>query len=176
MNFTPFPELNTERLILRQIVYSDREEVFFLRSDENVNLYIDRPRPKNLEDADEFISMLNREITENTWIDWGITLKIEPKLLGSICLWNFSDDKTRAEIGYELNPEYQGQGIMNEALEKVMDFGFQSLGLNEIDAYTHKENLSSTKLLLKNGFIRDSERFDKENADNIFFTKARTQL
>ena len=74
------------------------------------------------------------------------------KLIGTICLFDFSDDNLKSEIGYELLPEFQGKGIMQEATLKVMDFGIQRIGLNLIKAYTHSENQSSTRLLEKFNF------------------------
>lgn len=170
-NFTPFPELKTERLLLRQLTEADSQDIFFLRTDKGVNRYIERPRPENINDARDFILKTNNSIKQNEWIDWAIALKDAKKLIGTICLWNFSEDKTRAEVGFELKPDYQGKGIMNEALVNVLKFGFETIGLASIDAYTHKDNINSTKLLLKNDFKPDIERKDNENINNIIFTR-----
>jgi len=170
-NFTPFPELKTERLLLRQLTEADSQDIFFLRTDKGVNRYIERPRPENINDAIDFILKTNNGIKQNETIDWAITLKDVQKLIGTICLWNFSEDKTRAEVGFELKPDYQGKGIMNEALVNVLKFGFETIGLASIDAYTHKDNINSTKLLLKNDFKPDIERKDNENINNIIFTR-----
>ena len=78
------------------------------------------------------------------------------KLIGTICLFDFSDDNLKAEIGYELLPEFQGKGIMQEATSKVIDFGIQCIGLNLIKAITHSENQSSTRLLEKFNFKKNS--------------------
>ena len=56
---------------------------------------------------------------------WGIVLKNESKIIGSICLWNFSTDKKEAEVGYDLHPKNHRQGIMNEALGRVLSIRFQ---------------------------------------------------
>ena len=170
-NFTPFPELKTERLILRQLTEDDTQEIFFLRTDESVNRHIERPKPENINGARDFILKTNNGIKQNEMIDWAITLKDAHKLIGTICLWNFSRDKTKAEVGFELKPEYQGQGIMNEALEIILEFGFKTVALTSIDAYTHKDNISSIKLLKKNNFEQNSELIDNENSNNIIFTK-----
>ena len=78
------------------------------------------------------------------------------KLIGTICLFDFSDDNLKAEIGYELLPDFQGKGIMQEAASKVIDFGIQHIGLNSVEAYTHSENHSSTRLLEKFNFKMNS--------------------
>ena len=97
-------------------------------------------------------------------------MKDDPALIGDICLWNFSDDKTVAEIGYELDPAFHGNGIMSEALEKIIAFAFRDIELISIEAYTHKKNDDSTKLLRKYNFKLEANRVDKENIDNIIFT------
>jgi ribosomal-protein-alanine N-acetyltransferase len=58
----------------------------------------------------------------------------------------------KAEIGYELLPDFQGKGIMQEAASKVIKFGVQYIGLNSIEAYTHSKNEKSTRLLEKLNF------------------------
>lgn len=62
----------------------------------------------------------------------------------------------KAEIGYELLPDFQGKGIMQEAISKVIDFGILHIGLNSIEAYTHSKNQSSTRLLEKFNFKKNS--------------------
>ena len=155
-DFTPFPVLKTERLTLRQLTNSDDKEIFALRSDDNVNKYLDRKPSKSIDDAKNFIQTINENIQRNNSIYWAITLNGTDKLIGTICLFDFSKDNLKAEIGYELLPDFQGKGIMQEATSKVIDFGIQHIGLNSIEAYTHSENQSSTRLLEKLNFKRDS--------------------
>jgi ribosomal-protein-alanine N-acetyltransferase len=81
-------------------------------------------------------------------------------------LFNFSNENDRAEIGYELLPAFQRQGIMQEAISKVIAFGIDVLGLKSIEAYTHLENESSSKLLEKFNF-RKQENIDG-NSDSKF--------
>ena len=155
-NFTPFPVLKTERLTLRQLISSDDKEIFALRSDDNVNKYLDRKPSKSIDDAKNFIQTINENIQRNDSIYWVITLNGTDKLIGTICLFDFTNDDLKAEIGYELLANFQGKGIMQEATSKVIDFGIQHIGLNSIEAYTHSENHSSTKLLEKLNFKRHS--------------------
>ncbi|NNG27857.1 MAG: GNAT family N-acetyltransferase, partial [Ignavibacteriaceae bacterium] len=63
-----------------------------------------------------------------------------------------------------------GQGIMNEALEKILEFGIKTIALASIEAYTHKENMNSIKLLKKHNFELNTEIIDNENLNNIIFT------
>lgn len=164
-SFTPFPYLTTERLLLRQLTAQDAAQIFLLRTDEVVNRYIERPKAKSLDDSSEFIKAINFGIDANEWIFWGIELKGKPELAGTICLWNFSETENKAEIGYELLPEFHGLGIMQEALLKVIEFGFNVLYLEKIEAWTTAPNKGSTKMLERNSFKRDGDAESRINRE-----------
>lgn len=161
------PVLDTSRLLLRQLKETDVGAIYSLRSNEQVNQFIDRPIAKDPEEAKAFIQKISDGIAGNKSYYWGITLKENGKMIGTICFWNLSADRKRAELGYELHPDYQGKGYMDEALKEVISFAFRS-GFTSLEAYTHKDNFASTKLLLKHGFVHDEERKDPENPCNIF--------
>ena len=168
LNFSPFPVLNSERLILRQLEPGDTPEIFILRSDEGVNEFIDRPRASSPEDALKFITKINTGILANESIFWAITLKTDPRLSGTVCLWNISRENHRAEIGYELLPRFQRQGIMHEAIPVVIEFGFEQMKLHCIEAVLHADNYRSARVLEKNNFKRDlliEKNIDKELHD-----------
>ena len=159
-----FPMLTTERLTLRQLLESDVEEIFLLRSDTTINRFLDRKPSETLEDALTFI----RNIKKNELLYWAITQTPNGKLTGTICLFAFSDELNKCEIGYELLTNYQGQGIMSEATQKIIEFAVDTLGVKIIDACTHKDNQSSTKLLQKFNFVK-TEIIDEANPDLIVF-------
>jgi len=169
MNFILFPKLTTDRLILRKATKADGNEILFLRSDQSVNKYINRPPTKNLKEAEDFMEKIEHGIQKGQNINWNITLKNDPKMIGTICLWNFSEDQKIGEVGYDLHPHFHGKGIMSEALKCVVNFGFQKLNLEKIEAYTHRENESSKRLLENNNFTLVSEKNDNNNEFNIVF-------
>ncbi len=143
--------------------------VSFLRSDKTINQFVKRPRAETKEKALEFITKIRSGIDNQDLYYWKIAEKNQMEMIGSICLWNFSKDRKIAEIGYDLSPDYQGQGIMNESLKYVIDFGFRKLNLDLVEAYTHNQNSSSKKLLEKNGFSLVEGKIDKNNSDNIVY-------
>ena len=143
--------------------------VSFLRSDKTINQFVKRPRAETKEKALEFITKIRSGIDNQDLYYWKIAEKNQKEMIGSICLWNFSKDRKIAEIGYVLSPDYQGQGIMNESLKYVLDFGFRKLNLDLVEAYTHNQNSSSKKLLEKNGFSLVEGKIDKNNSDNIVY-------
>lgn len=172
MTFNPFPKLQSERLNLREITSADSATILFLRSDKTVNKFIERPeesKTKTIADALKFIEKITVATKKNTSIVWGITVKDSPGIIGSICLWNFSEDRKTAEVGYDLSPKSHGKGIMREALNCVMKFGFNKLNLNKIEAFTHSENEASKKLLIHQGFEYNKNRKDEGNNSNIIF-------
>lgn len=150
-----FSDLQTERLELRQLKDSDREKIIQLRSDPDVHKYLARPLLRKSGEAIDFIHRVNDGITKKEWYYWAISLLSEDDLIGTVCLFNFSEDQKVAEIGYELLPQYQGKGYMSEALGAVIDFAFQKLKLDLIDAYIHKENKASLKILGRLSFEAD---------------------
>lgn len=172
MIFKPFPELETERLILRKIVESDSEAILFLRSDKTVNKYIDTPEDKkikNLSDAIKWINKVDESIEKNEAIIWGITLKNDPKIIGTFGMGNFCNNNKIAEVGCDLVPEFQSKGIMSEAQNKIIDFGFKDLKLDKIEASTHIKNTSAIKLLEKTRFRLNENRKDKDNKLDVFY-------
>ncbi|HUQ66694.1 MAG TPA: GNAT family N-acetyltransferase [Flavitalea sp.] len=167
--FTPFPILTTERLTLRQLSIDDQQKIFELRSDKEINKYLDRQTSKTIEDAINFINKVNDNIKKSNSIYWVITLTRTRTFVGTICLFDFSNEKRSCEIGYELMPKYQRRGIMKEAAEKVIGYAFQTLQFQKIIAFTHKGNENSTKLLTKLNFMKSIEKV-KENPDLNMFT------
>lgn len=168
---TPFSELITARLLLKTVTIADIEEVLFLRSDQEVNRYIFRKEKVEMPQALAFIERVAKGVANQNFYYWGITQQGNPKMIGSICLWNISEDRSQAELGYDLHPDFQGLGIMSEAMEAVLDFGFQQMGLDKLEAFTHNENQASKKLLERNGFVHLSDRVDDGHKWNWIYRK-----
>lgn len=164
--FIPFPILKTGRLTLRQLAIHDEQEIFTLRSDNEINKYLDRKRAKTIDDARSFINKITENINRNDSVYWAITLSDENRLIGTICLFGFSDENDKCEIGYELLTNCQGRGIMSEALEKVIDYAFNTIKVEKIEAFFHKDNQNSIKLLEKS-FFRESNELDDTNPNLI---------
>ena len=168
-NFTPFPNLTTSRLILRQLSEDDSAEIFSLRTDMRVNKYLDRQIQQNLTEVIAFINNINKSIHENQSLYWAICLKGKDKLVGTICLFGFSGENRTAEIGYELHPDYQKKGIMNESLNAVIEYAFSVLNLDSMIASVHKNNDGSIKLLEKNNFAMEENRAEEENGHLVSY-------
>jgi len=175
MNFTPFPTLTTEHLCLRQITIEDLQELFILKSDLRLLDHYDG-KAKTYEETRQFLEKITDEIIKNKWILWGITLKNKNKLVGSICFWNLSEERSKAEIGYELMIDQQGKGIMQEAMIAVIDYGFKHMKLQVIEALPNPSNTRSIKLLMRNRFIKESNNTETHSStllEEVFYTRKR---
>src|SRR5688572_27801640 len=102
LNFSPFPILETSRLILRQPSLDDKHEVFALRSSEIVNKHLNRPIAKSVEDAEKHINRINGMFGNNELISWVINLQGTTRQIGDLGYLNFSQEKLQAELGYQL--------------------------------------------------------------------------
>lgn len=162
--------IETDRLILKEINESHVEDILKIRSNEIINQFVKRISPKTNYDALQFILTIKERTQNNQTLYLGITYKNQPDLIGTICLWNFSEDRKTAEVGYELLPDYHRKGIMSEALKAVLNYGFNNLHLQEILAFTSRYNENSKGLLLKHHFILEEGRTDEGFPDNIIFS------
>ena len=161
INLHPFPVISTERLLLRKIKQSDKNEIFSLRSNETLMKFIDRPIARSVADAIALIKKINESLKNNDGITWGISRKSNPALIGTIGFWRIDKAHHRAEIGYLLQEEYQGKGIMYEAISAALEYAFTVLHLHSVEANVNPANTASIKLLEKLKFLR--EAYFKEN-------------
>lgn len=157
LNFNPFPELKTARLLLRRITHDDTDAMFFLRSDEQVMKYINREPTTDIGDVKRFIDRINKDIDNNWVIMWGIALHEDPsRMIGLICLWKIRMEDHRAEVGFTLHPEFWRKGIMKEALLKVIEYSFTVMGLHSIEGQINPDNKPSAGILLSTGFVKEA--------------------
>jgi [ribosomal protein S5]-alanine N-acetyltransferase len=176
ITFNPFPRLESERLLLRQVKPTDVEEVFAMRSDPATMQFIPRPLAETRQDALDHIEMISSGVEENEFINWGITLKGDDKLVGMICLLRMQLNNFRTEIGYILHPNFHGQGIMSEAIQVVIDYAFNSLDFHSLEAVIDPRNAASEKLLLRYQFqkeahLKENEFYDGQFLDTVIYSK-----
>lgn len=163
------PTLQSPRLLLQSLTENDWQAVSYLRTDAAVNTYVDRPTAPTKAEALAFINRITEAVATTTSYYWKIALQGNTTMIGSICLWNFAEDGTTAEIGYDLGTAYHNKGFMTEALKVVVQFCFSHLGIQTLEAYTHVDNKASIQLLLKNGFVLQPEQRDPDVPDNRIY-------
>lgn len=159
-----FRSIKTSNLNLCPINLNDLSELFKLRSNDEVVKFVEKEVDKGIAHTKHFIQKIELGIQKDEVYYWGIHLKNKPQLIGTICLWNFNSHRLVAEIGFELHPDFHNKGIMFEASQAVIKFGFKKLQLKIISAHTNKLNEPSLKLLQKLNFKLSST----ENKNLIF--------
>jgi RimJ/RimL family protein N-acetyltransferase len=167
-NFSPFPELETDRLLLRRLAADDVEQVYRLRSDPETMKYIPRPLVTDHEGAMHHINHINDLIDKNEAINWAITLKGNPEFIGIIGFYRTQKENFRSEIGYMLLPEYSGKGIVTEAINVALRYGFYEMHLHSVEAVIAPENEASERVLQKNSFVKEAHFIENEYFDGKF--------
>ena len=164
-----FPPSETERLILRPLTQNDLDFIFRHFSDPQVNQYLlDEPPITDLAGAQEIVNFYVDGVGKpyNRWV---LERKSDGQPLGTCGFHKWDQRYFRAEIGYDLSPEFWRQGYMSEALQAAIQNGFTQMGLNRIEALVYVENQASLKLLGKLGFKREGILRDYFCMNGIFY-------
>lgn len=146
------PTLETERLRLRPIDLSDAPRIEALASDRRISettLSIPHPYPEG--GAMMWIQgLLEGRARGNTERSFAILRKTDMVLMGAIGI-HPNGDGFRAELGYWIGVDYWGQGYMTEAVRRVIQYGFEDMGLERIDAWHFMHNPASARVMQKAG-------------------------
>lgn len=174
--FIPFPTLETSRLDLVELTMAGLDAFHKMRSDERMMKYIPGRLAKTKEDSEKVILEGKEKLMEGNNITWAIKLKENNQLIGTIGYYRIQWNNWRGEIGYILHPDYQGKGIMSEAMKEVINYGFNTLKFHTIEAVIDPENKPSENILLRNGFVKEAhfkENFFCEGKfyDSLVYTK-----
>jgi len=156
LNFEPFPVIATSRLLLREVTVADASPLFFLRTDAAVLKYLDKDPEKSVDETIALINQVKKNKENGDGILWGIAFKDSETVMGTICFWRMQKEHYRAEIGYALHPAQQGKGVMDEAIKAVLQYGFETMHLHSVEANVNPANEASSKLLEKNGFVKEA--------------------
>ncbi len=148
--FRDLPTLKTPRLTLKKICISDAEDMYSYASLNSVTKYLLWSPHLNIEDTRGYIEFINRQYKKGTYADWGINLP--GVFIGTIGFVAFNYEENSGEIGYVLNPSYQGNGYMTEALSAILNLSFNTLCLDKAVLRIMEENIPSRSLALRLGF------------------------
>ena len=159
-NAIKFPELETDRLLLRMLTGDDIPAVFTHFSNEEVARYQDAHPTKNTDEAREIIDWGKGLVEHKMGTLWGIIRREDGSFLGQLnCVFrsdnNFTMNIHRAEIGYGLTPQYWGKGYMSEAVASVIPYIFTNTKIDRIEAIIHPENTRSHNVVKRAGFQRE---------------------
>lgn len=153
--FDAFPTLTTPRLRLRRITPADAEDIYRIFSDDEVLRYDDVDPFASLEYAVQFIHWVDRRFEHRDSVRWGLALRSDDRVIGTLGFPLFDDRGFRAVVGYELNRDYWRRGFMSEALQAAIRYAFTELNVNRIEALVLPQNRASIGLLEKTGFQQE---------------------
>lgn len=155
-----FPEIQTDRLFLRQIVKEDQKNIFEgLSHPEVIKFY-----GINYSTFDTTLEQMNwyRNLEKSgSGIWWTICSKNEI-FMGAIGFNDLVEEHKKAEFGFWLLPQFWKQGYINEAAQEVLSYGFEKLKLHRIEAYVESENIASAITLKKLDFSHEGRMVDSE--------------
>ncbi|WP_223588428.1 GNAT family N-acetyltransferase [Neobacillus bataviensis] len=150
-----FPTLGTKRLKLIEITHKHMDRIYEILSLEEVTRFYGTDPFILQAEATRLIDMFQKNFHEKRGIRWGIKLKENQRIIGTIGLNVLNLKNKRAEIGYELHPAFWKKGYAFEAINEVLRFSFGQLDLYRIGAVVYPENEASLHLLRKIGFTNE---------------------
>lgn len=166
-----FPQLETDRLILREPQLSDADDVYDYMRRGSVQTFIPNiPVEYTRENAKEYLESVKDELNLEEKIVWGITHRSDSKLIGMANIHDINERNKQGSLGYALNPEYQNNGYMTEAVTAIIDYAFTDYTFDDnnifhrVEAEVAAENKPSRSLLTdKLGFTEEGKHRDKIN-------------
>lgn len=155
LNYTQFfknlPEIKTSRLILRKLKLSDAKDMYEYASDPQVSKYMVWDTHPSINCTKEFLKFVRKTYKSGGAESWAVTLRDSGKMIGTCGFYRIDGRHRNSEIGYAMNRKYWGQGLMTEAVNAVIEFGFKKLKLNRVQANCRLENKGSEKVMIKCG-------------------------
>ena len=164
------PELVTGRLRLRKLNAGDAAAMFRCWTDEQTALFLHLPPLMDTKGAEKLIADMNMWAEEEAALRWGIELQ-GTGLIGSCGFneWQLQG-ANRGEFGCELASPYWGRGLMKEAASVVLDYGFEVMGLNRIEAFTDVRNERGSGFFTSFGFQHEGILRDYRHNGNAYIT------
>ena len=159
--FSHPPVIETERLLLRPMRVSDAEDMFEYAKDPDVTKYLTWDTHATIQVTKDYLTYVGQRYRTGDCYDFAVVCRADGRMIGTCGFTKFFFTDDAAEIGYVLNPAYQGQGLMTEAVAALLHFGFDHLPLHRIEARFMQENLRSRRLMERvgmtfEGYARES--------------------
>ncbi len=156
-------KLQTERLILRELIPSDDKGIFELDSNPKVHEFVGKNPIVSIEQARDVIAFIQQQYQDNSIGRWAVIDKKTKAFMGWAGLKLYQSEANGHsnfyELGYRFMPKYWGQGYATEAAKAILEYGFNEMKLKEIYAMTDVKHKASQRVLEKCG-MRYIEDFD----------------
>ena len=155
-----YNNIETDRLVLRNIDNIDREFIFSQFSDDEINRYLFDAEPlTDISGADGIIEYY-LEPEPRPHHRWIVIRKADGVKMGTCGFHCWSIKDSRVEIGYDLKKEFWGNGYMYEALKGIIEFAKGPMDIKEINACIYTENHKSISLAEKLGFVLTGSKYE----------------
>jgi ribosomal-protein-alanine N-acetyltransferase len=152
MNHKGTLNIQTKRLLLRRFEKKDAEYIYRnWASDPEVSKHLTWPVHTDVKTSKKVLDMWLDSYDSPSTYNWAIVYKEIGQPIGSISVVNQYDESSKCEIGYCLGRKFWKRGVMTEALSAVMDYLFNDIGYNRIQAYHHVDNPASGRVMVKVG-------------------------
>jgi ribosomal-protein-alanine N-acetyltransferase len=148
-------EVQTKRLVLKELGKEDVPELFKIYSDEKTMKYTDTDTIRSIDEIEYEIDFVNKLALSGKGVRLGIFRKIDKVLIGTVGYHKWNKNIHKAEIGFEIGSSFWRKGYMNEVMPTMVSYGFTTMELNRIEALVIVDNFKSTKLLEKFGFKKE---------------------
>ncbi len=139
----------TERLFLRRLQDYDVDEIFKMRSDEEIMRYIRKPQTKR-EESLHWIEMISEKWDKEKIGFCGVIEKKSKSFVGWCGLWRLIETN-EIEVGYAIRKKFWGKGYATEAANRILQYGFEELNLEKIVAVATPENKASQNVMKRLG-------------------------
>ncbi len=151
------PTLTTGNISLRAIDERDIAALFSLFSHEKVVRFMDIERFVNVSEAVQLIAFFRDKLASGEGMRWAVTINGHNELIGTCGFHHINRTHYKMELGYDLLPSYWGKGIMTNSIYRLMQYGFEELQMNRIEAFVDPANTHSRKLLRRLGFEQEGK-------------------
>lgn len=164
-----FPTLKSNRVILRQFVDSDLENVFRGLSHPDIIKYygVSYDSREATKEQMKWFADLEKD---GTGIWWAVCSKVDGEFMGAGGLNELNKENRKAEIGFWLLPEFWGKGFMTETMPVILNYAFGTLGLHRIEGFVESENTNCKKAMAKLKFNLEGTMQDCEIKNGEFIS------
>jgi ribosomal-protein-alanine N-acetyltransferase len=149
----PTPTLRTERLALRPFTHADGDALFALHSNAHVLRYWDSPPWSDRARAERFLAACRQLAEEGSGARLAVDRASDGAFIGWCSLSRWNPDHRSASLGYCLDDAAWGHGYATEAAGAVLQWAFETLDLNRVQAEADTRNRASARVLEKLGFV-----------------------
>lgn len=174
MNWESLPTIDASRVSLRWMSETDIDALYTIFSNTDVMRYWSFPAIPDRDAAAVMLREVHDGFKNRALLKWGIALRTDDAIIGTVTLYNLCFDHCRAEMGYALGRAHWGRGYMQEALHALLDFAFGALDLHRIEADVDPRNFASIRTLerlafQREGYLRERWQVNGEIQDALFY-------